>query len=154
MPLEDFMPTLQKIVLAAANLPGYPDLPGATLDIPSVLFYPGEGETAWQSPGPYDKWTHNVEVHILYSTVNTPQSDADAKAALEPIRAAIAAQPRLNWTADKMPGNPPAPSRHGVERAAVLKYRRSIITWAGIEYMALTVTVRVIEVIAAPQLHA
>jgi hypothetical protein len=145
--LEDFMPlVLTTVETAAGAWPVYPYLPdGGPFQIPSILIFPAEGEWTWPrgNGGSYEVLTHTVDLHALFSVATKPVSDQDARAIIEPIRAGFALLTKAQWQRPVPAGA--STIRSTVVMAGPRSYRRSVLTWGGVDYFAITLSIRVVE---------
>lgn len=133
------------------QIPQTVDLPETAIVLPLILFYPNAGELLGgaDAGGAYDKWRHMVDVHVLFSRSDVARSDAAAKATVEQIRLAILPMTK-NVRQFFQPSDPDRQT--GVTRVKVVSYRRPVLNWGGVEYLAVTTVVQVEELLPWPDL--
>ncbi|MCO7177017.1 hypothetical protein ACFP7A_01215 [Sporolactobacillus kofuensis] len=123
---------IEKSVMPGATV--YENLPESVGSLPVVLHYLSNGTIPFGDRDVTYNVTHNIEARILFSRMDLPSSDAEAKRWIEPMRAAIDKDSQLGKTAFN---------------SGLTGYRYGQMEYANTTYVALILTIQAIEKVVA-----
>lgn len=138
MPVETIIHALagiEKQVMPQAQV--YENLPESIGSTPAILHWLANGTIPWPRDVTYTI-EHDIDVRVLFSRADAPQSDATAKPWIEKLRQAIDKDPHLGI---------------GIESSGVTGYRYGSTEYGGVTYLSLSITVRAIERVIAGEVQ-